>query len=198
MSSNHITVTSFRCHEKSTIYSTVYPAKQYQSSTWLSLWESIHWWPMDSPHKGPVMMLLCRFHDDVVCNIIMTMNTFVIAWNTIQFWSKVSSVRKYVRVQCPMFPHVKNLNMCYSCTTQGLYSLSRKTSYRKISWSLEVARFGNRPRGIDFFNCSAIWQAARQQRCRDACQISVRNDHYNTQSRGFETSRDLAVRRLIA
>ena len=27
-------------------------------------------------------------------------------------------------------------------TTQGLYSLSGWTSYRKISWSLEVARFG--------------------------------------------------------
>ena len=27
---------------------------------------------------------------------------------------------------------------------QGLYSLSRKTSYRKISWSLEVSRFGLR------------------------------------------------------
>ena len=26
--------------------------------------------------------------------------------------------------------------------TQGLYSLSGKTSYRKISWSLEAARFG--------------------------------------------------------
>ena len=52
--------------------------------------------------------------------------------------------------------------------------------------------------GLDFFNCSEIWQAPRQQRCRDACQISELNDHYNTQSRGFETSRDLSVRRLIA
>ena len=29
-------------------------------------------------------------------------------------------------------------------TNQGLYSLSGKTSYRKISWSLEAARFGFR------------------------------------------------------
>ena len=28
------------------------------------------------------------------------------------------------------------------CIDQGLYSLSGKTSYRKISWSLEAARFG--------------------------------------------------------
>ena len=33
---------------------------------------------------------------------------------------------------------------CKPCQIQGLYSLSRKTSYRKISWSLEVARFGFR------------------------------------------------------
>ena len=33
------------------------------------------------------------------------------------------------------------------------------------------------------------WQASRQQRCRDACQISERYDHYNIQSRGFKTSR---------
>ena len=36
------------------------------------------------------------------------------------------------------------------------------------------------------------------QRCRDVCQISERCDHYNIQSRGFETSRDFAVRRLTA
>ena len=33
---------------------------------------------------------------------------------------------------------------------------------------------------------------------RDACQISELYDHYNIESRGSETSRDLAVRRLIA
>ena len=71
-------------------------------------------------------------------------------------------------------------------SNQGLYSLSRKTSYHKISWSLEVARFGFRLFQL-LFNC-----------CRYACQISVRNDHYNTQSRGFETSWDLALRRLTA
>ena len=66
-----------------------------------------------------------------------------------------------------------------------------------LPWrSREVSK--SRDTGLDFFNCSEIWQAPRQQRCRDACQISVRNDHYNTQSRGFETSLDLAVRRLPA
>ena len=75
--------------------------------------------------------------------------------------------------------------------TLGLYSLSGKTSYRKISWSLEAARFG-----FKLSNHSEIWQVPRQRCCRGACQISERYEHCNFQSRGFETSRDLAVRRL--
>ena len=51
---------------------------------------------------------------------------------------------------------------------------------------------------LDCSNRSEIWQAPRQQRYRDACQIPERYDHYNIQSRGFETPRDLAVRRLTA
>ena len=73
-----------------------------------------------------------------------------------------------------------------SSASLGLYSLSGKTSYRKISWSLEAA------------NRSEIWQVPRQRCCRGACQISERYDHCNIQSRGFETSRDLTVRRLTA
>ena len=55
-----------------------------------------------------------------------------------------------------------------------------------------------RDSGLDFSNRFEIWQAPRQQRCQDAWQISERYGYYNTQSRGFETSRDLAVRRLTA
>ena len=43
-----------------------------------------------------------------------------------------------------------------------------------------------------------VLQVPRQRCCRGACQISERYDHCNIQSRGFETSRDLAVRRLTA
>ena len=35
-----------------------------------------------------------------------------------------------------------------------------------------------------------------QQRCRDACQILERCEHFNIQPRGFESSRDVTVRRL--
>ena len=34
----------------------------------------------------------------------------------------------------------KNVRWSSSCTTQGLYSLSGKTSYRQISWNLEATR----------------------------------------------------------
>ena len=80
-----------------------------------------------------------------------------------------------------------------SITYQGLYSLSGLTSYHKISRSLEAARFG-------FKLVLSLWNLAGTSAAplRDACQISERYDHYNTQSRGFETSRDLAVRRLTA
>ena len=76
----------------------------------------------------------------------------------------------------------------------GLYSLSRKTSYRQISRSLEGARLGV-IMIVSFWN---LWQASRQHCCRDGCQISKRLKKSKHESRGFETSRDLAVRRLTA
>ena len=50
--------------------------------------------------------------------------------------------------------------------------------------------------GWYFSNRSEIWQAHRQQRGWDACQISERYNKYDIQSRALETSRDLAVKRL--
>ena len=51
--------------------------------------------------------------------------------------------------------------------------------------------------GLIFSNSPDIWQTPWHQRCRDAWQISERNDHYNIQFRGSET-RDLLVRPLTA
>ena len=56
-------------------------------------------------------------------------------------------------------------------------------SYRSNSWSPEAARFKS------IYNHSEIWEAPRQERCRDVCQISERYDHHNIQFDGFETSR---------
>ena len=52
---------------------------------------------------------------------------------------------------------------------------------------------------LKLFDHSELWQAPplRQHCCRRACQISNRCDDFNYQSRGFETSRDLMLRRLI-
>ena len=58
----------------------------------------------------------------------------------------------------------------------GLYSPSRWTSYCKISWSLEAARFG-------FKLFQLLWSLSGTS---NALQISKWNDHYNIQSRGFE------------
>ena len=73
----------------------------------------------------------------------------------------------------------------YTCTSeviQDLYSLSGR-----MSWYAARCREVSKPRdsGLDFFY---HWQAPRQERCRVACQISERYDHYNGHCRGFETS----------
>ena len=48
--------------------------------------------------------------------------------------------------------------------------------------------------GLHLAHHSEIWQTPRQLGCWDACQISERYYHYNIQSCGFETLRDLTVR----
>ena len=75
-------------------------------------------------------------------------------------------------------------------TTLGLYSLSGKTSVRRLTArSREVSK--PRDSSLNFSIRSEIWQVPRQRCCRGACQISERYDHCNIQSRGFETSRDM-------
>ena len=76
---------------------------------------------------------------------------------------------------------------------QGIYSLSGWTSHRKIYLRVEAASFGFR-----LFQPPWNLQAPRQQCCRDACQIIERYYHHNIQSRGFEISQSLAIRRLTA
>ena len=65
----------------------------------------------------------------------------------------------------------------------GYPLLNGKTSYHQIS------RLKSRYMSSEISYRSDIWQAPRQQCCRGACQISERYDHFNTQSRSFETSR---------
>ena len=82
-----------------------------------------------------------------------------------------------------------------TCRNYGSVSVYNKSSYGKISWNLEAARFVLRM-------VRSLWNLTdtfdRQQYCcRRACQISKRCDDLNYQSRGFDTSRDLMTWRLI-
>ena len=51
------------------IYATIYSGadqRKYQSSMSLAFVWGIHWWPVNSPHKGPVMKKMFPFDDDVI------------------------------------------------------------------------------------------------------------------------------------
>ena len=74
-------------------------------------------------------------------------------------------------------PHITVVNGM----DQGLYSLRGRLIGRSREFSKPYDSC------LDFFNRSEIWQAPRQQRCRDACQISERCDLDNIQSHHFET-----------
>ena len=52
-----------------TVYSTVYSGadqRKYQSSASLALVMGIHWWPVNSPHKGPVTWKMFPFDDVII------------------------------------------------------------------------------------------------------------------------------------
>ena len=101
-------------------------------------------------------------------------------------WNNFDWIR-FLDQFCIKICHFIQFVWCEKATDQilGLYSLTSKTSYRKISWSIEAVSFGFR-----------LFQSPQQQCCWD-CQISERSN-YNIQSRVFETSRDFAVRGLTA
>ena len=78
-------------------------------------------------------------------------------------------------------------------TLQGLYSLCGRTSYRKISWSLEAAR-------LFVIMIVLLWyltciSAALLPRCLANCRAI---EKAKLESRGFEISRVVAVRRPSA
>ena len=72
--------------------------------------------------------------------------------------------------------------------------MTDNTSFCKILRSLEAARFVFKiVRSFWFWNLKAL----RQQCCRCAWQMLKRCDVLHYQPRGFETSRDLTIRRII-
>ena len=78
----------------------------------------------------------------------------------------------------------------------GVSASIHQAEERLTARSLEVSK--PRDSSLFFSNSSQIKQAPRQQRCRDACQISERCDHHSSKSCGFDNFRDLAVRHTSA
>ena len=77
--------------------------------------------------------------------------------------------------------------------SEGLYSLSGKDVVPS-----NPVKSRSREMGLYWSYSFEIWQATRQPCCRGACQISERLEKFKPESRGFETLRDLTVRRLSA
>ena len=84
--------------------------------------------------------------------IICFMNEKRKSWQLSETWCGVYNVEKHVlSIPSSMYGYwnfpdskVRGANMAnmFAPWTLGLYSLSGKTSYRQISWSLETARLG--------------------------------------------------------
>ena len=126
----------------------------------------IHWSTVNSPHKGQwrgalMFSLICIWRNDWVNNreagdlrryrahygvILMCKitNKFIFSYKNVRF-----------------LPYWIYRLVIWLSKHLGFYSVSGKTSYRKISWSIEAARFRFR-----LFHPSEIWLAFRQQCCR--------------------------------
>ena len=97
----------------------------------------------------------------------------------VMFQSLLTQVSQigWFRNICPLF--IINMN------EQGPVSTSDKTSYLKISCSLEAAR-------LAVSNIASLWNLT------DTSAVVLRSDYSKYKYRGFKTSRDLTIRRLIA
>ena len=87
---------------------------------------------------------------------------------------------------------INQFGPAYMCATRAPFQYPiRRLTVR--------SRNVSKPRDLylELSDRSEIWQAPRQQGCRSACQNSKRCDNLDNQCRGFETSRDLTIRRLI-
>ena len=97
---------------------------------------------------------------------------------------------------CHLSPHPSSFLHCYRGShTISSYHENLFTKRSRVLWK-DFVQF--RSRSLAFTNGSKIWQAPRQRRCRDACQISEWYNHYKILFCGIETSRDHMARRPSA
>ena len=128
-----------------------------------------HHWPLvDSPHKGPVMRKNRHDYDVIIILPIMSYGRDDTDDKSVIF--VIIELGSWLSVSL----HDES---CHDCTLV-VTCFYKQSGRRKISWNLEAARFLFR-----LSNRSEIWEASRQQQCRDAPQISERCDHCSTQSR---------------
>ena len=91
--------------------------------------------------------------------------------------------------------HPKQPTSQYCLCSPGSRDLFQYPIRRLIVRSRKVSKRRNLFSG--WYDRSDIWQTPWQQCCRCTCQISKRCHNLNYRSRGFETSRDLTIRRLL-
>ena len=146
---------------------------------------------------------MCRWLENRKCITNASIKIYI--WQMYFAWFWPTTGQMYSRNALTRQNTVWQLCFLIDETLRIFIEASWDTFYR-ASIHYAVRRLTTRSREVskprdsclDFSNRSEIWQPSRQQCCRDACQISERYDHINTQSHGFETSRDLTVRRLTA
>ena len=93
----------------------------------------------------------------------------------------------YVNRYWPRFREQNGVWCQYTRLVPGPLFTQPRTSYHGNLTARSREDSKPRDSGLDFSNRSEIWEAPRQYRSRDACPIAEQYDHYDTQSRGFET-----------
>ena len=96
--------------------------------------------------------------------------------------------------QIPFYPTVNNL-AADDLATQRTMALFQYTISRLIVRSRKVSKA--RDRVSKCLYRFEIWQVRRQQCCRGVCQISKRSGNSRYKSRGYETLRELTIRRIM-
>ena len=89
------------------VYPTVYSGadqRKHQSSASLALVQGIHWWPVNSPHKGPVTLNMFPFNDGIMyCIVCCYKNLRQNDRNdTGDIWKAFFQRRHFINIQIPL------------------------------------------------------------------------------------------------
>ena len=155
-------------------------ATTFLSSVYIS-WDDI------SPH----------FPDDFWCNLssnkaqtdsIVIKNTLILYAIKLIVYTSVNKLGAYFRVICAP------IRSWSDAIYPGRHPF-KHPKRRLIVRSGEDSKSGDLY--LELSDRSEIWQAFRQHCWRCACKMSKRYENLKYQSRGFDTSRDLTIRRLF-